>query len=1113
MASAVYIPIDSITSKGQKGFNTAVPTKDIAVYRRSGSQDFIQSGVIRSGSSGISKLRRAEQEAAKLALEKAVALRKAQEERVIVESQIKANLSNKVKQQLARAYVERQKAQAELKAIERQRQELIRNGSRVQRSMTKDSSTGQNILVSRWSDGKGNIVEQVRNINTGLTTVSSISNQSGTTKTSGVVIGERNNLNRPPKDVVQKIQDSIKSKRGEPTRLEVTGPNGVKFTIPAKGRVQVGKSLAGKHLVFQDGLLMQIDGKNTTNQPLRPVVEPKFFSTERARNALKKYNSKIAVLGANLNLKPINQSAEIGKWNRLQLKRNLTVAERKEEERLRNKIKKENMDAIRFIGLSAAASMLSLGLGSIDLASQMKNNPIQTIKKLPGSVIRGIKEDFNRAKGSKAGALQVATEWITFSAVTKLIGIAAKSGIRQLAKLNPKYVAFEGEQFALRKAPKERFTVRGKERLLLRRVEKPSFSRPFTSVKDFLEGRKPGQFRRFTKDPGLIVKTSTVASGARPLSEQAKLAGKEITAVNASANQITSWLRRKQIIRKPFNLTGLEKKFPNGEASFPKPIRTILKKFDSGIKLSNREFANVNLWLQKNIFSNITLLERSLYLDPASSLRVSRLGIQATPNATLKDILKGNFRLWEKSNKPQVLIFENAKVANFPKELRIIKQKLLANKQLTVAETNKLIRWQVKSGSGRFKPIGSTIYSNGSEFEVTLAPGDMIRRIKRVGFTYIEGRKVNFVTAEIYKPTIELLKKIEKANAGKLSEGAVESLENNLSRKLGRRIRIETPARKGLVSRATRRAVNNTPVLRVRGRGLFVVGIFRRGKVTRTIERSMSRVNNATRRSNARINRSRNNRTSRSRSRSTRSSRNKRSNRASRSTRPNRPTRPTRPGRPRPNPRRPNPKRPKRPSRPTRPNRPGRPGRPRPNPRKKPPVTLRIPKGFSRKNLSSAQDTFYVITRKRGKIVKLYPKPLVMKDARDFLAYSIDNNLTKTAWFVPLGRTRMVIRPPKKIEGYFSKVSHKLRPYRIRFGKKKNLLNGFIEKRKFFIDTQGERRQARRTNNNRRMINRRTIINRRIIRRRRTITPTQRRILIQRLRLARAARMRNLRRR
>jgi AraC-like DNA-binding protein len=310
--------------------------------------------------------------------------------------------------------------------------------------------------------------------------------------------------------------------------------------------------------------------------------------------------------------------------------------------------------------------------------------------------------------------------------------------------------------------------VKGKVRMLKTRVKAPSIKRPFSSVSDFLKGRKPGQFKKFTKDPGLALKLQTVKSGATPLSKQALLAGKEVTAVNASANQITSWLKRKKIIRKPIP----------GEADFPIKIKKLLEKFDTGKKLTTKEFAETNIWLQKNVAPNITLLERSLYLDPASGLRVSRLGIQPAQSATLKDILKGNFRLWERGSKPQILVFENAKIAKFPKSLNVVKRKLLAGQKLTVAETNKLIEWQVKIGSGKFKPIGSTIYSGGIELEVTLAPGELIKRIKSLyetGLVYNENEydKLPFILSLI-------LTNLSRKENLSIKELSLKSMKNKL---------------------------------------------------------------------------------------------------------------------------------------------------------------------------------------------------------------------------------------------------------------------------------------------------------------------------------------------
>jgi len=135
------------------------------------------------------------------------------------------------------------------------------------------------------------------------------------------------------------------------------------------------------------------------------------------------------------------------------------------------------------------------------------------------------------------------------------------------------------------------------------------------------------------------------------------------------------------------------------------------------------------------------------------------------------------------------------------------------------------------------------------------------------------------------------------------------------------------------------------------------------------------------------------------------------------------------------------------------------------------PIPLLKPRQFTRKNLIKSKPTFYVITRKNKRIVKLFAQPLSLNDARDYLAYSIDNNLTKTAWLVPLGSSKKVVVPPKKIKGYFNKVSRKLRPYKIKFGKKKQLVNGYIEKRKFFQDTTGEKLQLKRSRKRKVLLN------------------------------------------
>ena len=754
----------------------------------------------------------------------------------------------------------------------------------------------------------------------------------------------------------------------------------------------------------------------------------------------------------------IRQSAanrDIQKLGNLQRRgSNLTASQRAEKARLSRKVSENYKNVGKVLGYAMAASVLNLGIGGYDLANAMRRNPLGTLKSLPGNLARGILNDSKRFIRDPLGSLTVASEYAAMGGALKVVGKGARATLRGLSKVGG--------------------TITGD-----------------------LVTETVGGFN--IKKAGLTLKKQTVASGSRSLARQTEVAGKRVTAVTAQANQLVSLIRRNKIIRKPIT----------GEASFPASIKRLLKKFDAGERLSTKEFARTNMWLRRNVAPNITLLERSLYLDPAKGLRVSRLGIEAERTAGLRDIIRGNFKLFRNPNKPQVLIFENAQVARFPKALRTIERKLKTGKTLTTAETNKLIRWQVQTGSGKFKPIGSTIYAGGRELEVTLAPGEMIKRIKKVGFTYIKGKKVTFVTAEVYKPGAAILKKIRLAQIGKLSRSALERLENFLSRKLGRKIRIETPTRIGKNlkrdARALRRMDPSIPVLRVRGPGLFVLSRGRFGGAT------LGRRAFGVRSTSGRVVR-----------RTT----------SGRTARPGRPTpriprRPNRPGRLRVH------GRPRIPVRPTRPGRPGRPGSPPP----KIPFRIKLNE-FKTQRLSSAIPTFYVVEKVRGKFKKLYPKPLTLKDARDYAVYSIDNRLSKTAFFVPLGKAKRVVRPPRQIQNYASRNSFKVRPYRIRFGKKRKLVNGFIEKRRFFQDTIGERRALRvarkispqrrrqlikqlqkarsarfgnRPRMQRRITSQRT---QRIVRRRtRTISPSQRRVLLLRLKKARAVRMRNLRRR
>jgi len=92
-------------------------------------------------------------------------------------------------------------------------------------------------------------------------------------------------------------------------------------------------------------------------------------------------------------------------------------------------------------------------------------------------------------------------------------------------------------------------------------------------------------------------------------------------------------------------------------------------------------------------------------------------------------------------------------------------------------------------------------------------------------------------------------------------------------------------------------------------------------------------------------------------------------------------------------------------------------------------------------------------------MVKLSPKPFSLSEARDFLSYKLDYGLSRTAYIHPAGSSKKVVGLPKPIKGYFSNTRNKLRPYKIRHGKKKKLYSGYIEKKRFGLDTPGEKRE------------------------------------------------------
>jgi len=871
--------------------------------------------------------------------------------------------------------------------------------------------------------------------------------------------------------LVSRLGDSLKITNTSRARINIKFPNGNTTTISSKGRVIVGAALAGKKYVFEDGVLISVGGVSTNLMASKVTTTPEVT---KVKNKLTNW-AKAQILKleqrrkSNLNaLEIADRGRELQRLRVLQaLGSNLTNIQKREVKILSKRVAKNYGRGAQVLTDTMIMALINTGIGGKELVVAMSKSPKAawaTIAALPAAIGTGLKKDFNTLMSGDP--LEIALLWAEYEAVGRLLEAGGKLTGKVLLKVNPFLKKIKNGKIILKVAPSEIFKVKGTERFLRTRVQAPSFKRPFATVADFLKGRKPGQFKKFQKTRGLELQVQTVKSGAKTLSEQVKFSGKQVTAVNAAADQLTSWLKRKQIIRKPIP----------GEALFPSNIKRILKKFDKGIKLTQKEFGDVNRWLRKNVADNITLLERSLYLDPASGLRISRLGIQAERTATLRDLFTGNFKL--RANKPQILIFENAMIEKLPKTLSKVKNKLLKNQKLTEAEVNQLIAWQVKR-SGKFKPIGSTIYEGGIELEVTLAPGEIIKRVRKAGTVVIEGKKVSMVMAEVYRPTAAIRLKIKLAQLGKLAKSELAKLEKFLSKKANRKIKIETPEVKSRIRLSGRRRNSKyRPVVRI---STFRIGfktgirsVTKREAVRRKVTRRKTKLTRK-KRSKARPKRTRAKRKPAKRPKRSKARPKRKPAKRPKRKRP----RPKPRGRARPKPRPPRP----RPPKPRPPRGGGGSDRPKPRPRI---GTER----FGRKKLKKKQPVYFIKVRRKGKIVNLHPRPLILSDAKDFLAHKLDRNLVRSGWFEPLAPTREVIRLPKVMQGYFGRNKKKLRPYKIKVGKKKTIRRGYIEKRKYILDTRGEKKQL--ASARRRKATRRKPVRRKPVRRRKVRKPMKR---------------------
>ncbi len=492
---------------------------------------------------------------------------------------------------------------------------------------------------------------------------------------------------------------------------------------------------------------------------------------------------------------------------------------------------------------------------------------------------------------------------------------------------------------------------------------------------------------------------------AEPLKIQVELAGKKVTAVSAQADRLVKLLRTQRVVRKPI---------PN-EAKLSTRTKALLKKFDKG-KITKQQLISLDRRIRRETGRAGNLLERSFWADPRGRLRPSRLGIQQK-EATLSDLFKGKATF--KSSKPQVLIFEDIVIQKFPKTkiFNTIKRKLKTGKTLTRGEANSLMQFQLKK-SGKFKPLGHLT----REPEILLSPGEIIKKVKTIAVTLIDGRRVPIVRAKVVKAKPITTKLLKKAEKGTITTKELKRLRTNLKRETG----FEPSLSRGRTGKL------RYPLAR-KGTALSSSLIRRRPSKRRLPKRipGIKRRPKPRARKPTRI--------------------------PARKRLPKRP--PVRPpGRParKPSPRvagRPAPRRRLMP----------RPGAPPLKPLIKPPRVKKIKKKKKPKRKQAYEVYARPLKRtkkgKRPKLVKVSKVPLTKKKAKNLRNFIVDQSLGRTARIKPI-RGKPTAPKLKVPPGYAKKTSAKFRRWKQRKGKRIPLPKGkVIELGRHLLDTKFERKK------------------------------------------------------
>ncbi len=342
----------------------------------------------------------------------------------------------------------------------------------------------------------------------------------------------------------------------------------------------------------------------------------------------------------------------------------------------------------------------------------------------------------------------------------------------------PEAIARGGAEFGYlaRISPTEAFVRIGTEYFIMKgtgkalKITGKLTSRVATKVSSSLKGVKVTKraisIPSLQKGKALTIRVSQKLGRGR-IPDQLKFAGKRTTAVSAQADRLVNFIKKRKIIRKPIR----------GEETLTKATKKLLKKFDDG-KITAKEL--VDLDRRISVEAKKGLLERSFFADPEGVVRKRFLRLGTEKEASLLDTLAGDVTF--KTSKPQILVFKDVKVQAFPKTktFQSITKKLKSGRALTEREAGKLLEFQLKK-TGKFKPLGFQT----TEMEITLSPGEIIKKQKTIAHVLIDKKRVAIVQVKVVKAKSTTKKLLAKADKGKITASELKTLRKNLKKETG----------------------------------------------------------------------------------------------------------------------------------------------------------------------------------------------------------------------------------------------------------------------------------------------------------------------------------------